>query len=1091
MPVLGSKVLRMHCRSCNSDNSPTNTFCETCGRPLGAVCPICRHINRPGSHFCGNCSAALNADAPARPSAEEVLRALTASGGERKNLTVIFADISNSTGLIDRTDPEDAMRRMRPVIDAMKSAVESYDGVVNKVTGDGIMALFGAPRPHEDHAVRACAAALAMQTSVAGLGDPDLKIRVGIHTGEVVVQAVENSLYQTYDVAGSAAHLAARMEQMAEPGEILLTGDTAAVTRQFVEATSLGRRAVRGLSEPVEIFRLLRVRHAPASVIFRSQPHLSLLIGRKAQFDALQAELASTAEGEARVVGVVGEAGYGKSRLCFEFAESCRKQGIRVYETRVTAHGHATPYQPVLELLRGYFGIEQAQPPDEARRRVARAIGSLPGAEEALPLLLDFLGLTDTSHPKSKLDPAARKVRLIELVRNLVRSGRGVRPVAVLIEDLHWIDSASTEFLEAIVDAVVGTRTLLVFNFRRDYAAPWMQRSHYRQISLSPLNRADVKDLLYDLLGKDPSLALVSRYIAERAQGNPFFIEELVHSLVERGDLEGRRGAYRLAGGIDAIPLPATIEALLAARIDDLKEPARQVLQYAAVIGPEVPFAILERVTGLQPIELSEALSRLRQAELLRELPLTEPGLHAFCHPLIQEVCYRSLLRERRRKIHSEVAQAIKPRFADRQQELAGLLAYHLEEAGEMMEAAQAHMRAAFWIGTQDGSQALRSWKKVHQLLATQPASEPTDFLRMQACLQIMSFGWREGMPAEEAQRWFEEARQLALAAGNMRANAWVHAAYGRNLAVNGSADEYVSRVREALALAVDAKDRSVEAMLHAVLSQALRLAGRMPEALEANIEASSRVDEISEVDRQLFNFDVERWLSVMRGQTLILLGRLDEARPYLDRVLQTDSDPNDITRHLASVAYVDLAWGENDRALAEHHAERAMSMAVGSGSPYVLVNALACRGLSHVISRRFEAAADELDRALSFARSRRAGLEGEARILAELANSYRLSGDIDRAGSTAAEAIDVAGVRAARVPECLARIVLAEVSLQTGDADRARLELSKIRDLLEVTGAKLYERLAHNLAVKIELGGGRSRGPDPLRSRQLNGGCS
>ncbi len=344
MPVLGSKVLLMHCRTCNSDNSPTNTFCEACGRPLGAVCSICGHINRPGSHFCGNCSAALRADAPARPSAEEVLRALTASGGERKNLTVIFADISNSTGLIDRTDPEDAMRQMRPVIDAMKSAVESYDGVVNKVTGDGIMALFGAPRPHEDHAVRACAAALAMQASVAGLGDPDLKIRVGIHTGEVVVQAVENSLYQTYDVAGSAAHLAARMEQMAEPGEILLTGDTAAVTRQFVEATSLGRRAVRGLSEPVEVFRLLRVRHAPASVIFRSQPHLSLLIGRKAQFDALQAELASTAEGEARVVGVVGEAGYGKSRLCFEFAESCRKRGIRVYETRVTAHGHATPF---------------------------------------------------------------------------------------------------------------------------------------------------------------------------------------------------------------------------------------------------------------------------------------------------------------------------------------------------------------------------------------------------------------------------------------------------------------------------------------------------------------------------------------------------------------------------------------------------------------------------------------------------------------------------------------------------------------------------------------------------------------------------
>jgi class 3 adenylate cyclase/tetratricopeptide (TPR) repeat protein len=1082
----------MHCRHCDSDNSATNAFCEACGKPLEAVCTACGHINRPGSHFCGKCSAPLGPAASARPTAEEVLRALSASGGERKRLTVIFADICNSTELIDQSDPEDAVRRMQPAIDAMKRAVDHYDGVVNKVTGDGIMALFGAPRPHEDHAVRACAAALAMQASVGKLGDPDLKIRVGIHTGEVVVQAVENSLYQTYDVAGSAAHLASRMEQMAEPGEILLTGDTAAATRQFVEAESLGRRSIRGLSETVEVFRLLRVRNAPASVIFRGQKHLSLLIGRTSQFRTLEAELASAASGEARVVGVVGEAGAGKSRLCFEFAENCRKRGIRVYETRVAAHGHATPYQPILELLRDHLGIKAAQPPEEARREVARAIASLPAAGDTLPLLLDFLGLADAANPAPRLDPSVRKVRLIELVRNIIRFSPHQKPAVVLVEDLHWIDAASTEFIEAMVDAVIGTTTLLLFNFRYDYVAPWMQRAHYRQVSLSPLSRTETTDLLYDLLGKDSSLALISRNISERAQGNPFFIEELVHSLVERGDFEGTRGAYRLVGGIDTIPLPATIEALLAARIDHLDEPIRQVLQCAAVIGREVPLAILERVTGLQPADLAETLWRLRRAELLRELPLTEPALHAFCHPLIQEVCYRSLLRERRRKIHAEVARAIKADFTDLREERISLLAYHLEEAGELMEAAQANMRAAFWIGAHDSSQGLRSWTKIHQLLSTQPISESTGFLRMAACLQIMLFSWREGMPAEEAQRWFEEARQLALAAGNMRANAWAHASFGRNLAVTGSADDYVSRMREALALAVDANDRSVEAMLMASLSQALRLAGHLDEALKANSEASSRVHEISEFDRQLFGFDVERWLTVMQGQILVLLGRFDEAKPYLDRMLQTDIDPNDVTLHLANVAYVDLARGENDRALAEHHAERAMLMAVNSGSPYERVSALACRGLSHLISDRFEAAADQLEKALSFARLKRVGLEGEARILADLANAYRLNGELDKARQTAAEAIEVAGARAARIPECLARIVLAEVSLQAGDAERARLELSNIRALMEVTGAKLYEPLVRDLATRIELGNGHTGGPDALRPRLRNdGSCS
>lgn len=1081
----------MHCPHCGRDNSSASAFCDACGAPLGPICAACGHPNRPGSRFCARCSKPL-ASLATTPSqfSDQLLHSLSASGGERKRLTVLFADIRNSTGLIERIDPEQAVLRMRPALEAMKDAVDRYDGVVNKVQGDGVMALFGAPRPHEDHPVRGCLAALAMQDAMVRIGDPDLKIRVGLHTGEVVVQAVENTLYQTYDAAGAAVHLANRLEQMAEAGCVLFSGDTFAAAKQFVEAKSLGPQSIRGLSAPVEVFELLGVKHAPASELFRSRLRLSRLIGREQQFDALEAELANAAKGDARVVGVVGEAGIGKSRLCFEFAENCRRRGVRVHEARVLAHGRATPFQPVLELLRDYFGIKAAEPADEARRRIVERLAGVPTANETLPLLLEFLGLPDPAYPAPKLDPVVRKMRLIDLVRDVARSRHRDGAAVVLIEDLHWIDPASAEFIEALADAVVGTTTLLLLNFRPGFAATWMQRSHYRQISLARLYATKADELLRDLLGEDSSLALVCRNIAQRAQGNPFFIEELVHSLIERGDLEGERGAYRLTGGIDTIPLPATVEAVLAARIDRLDELAKQVLQSAAVIGREVPLAILERVTNLQSTDVAAALWQLRRAELLHELPSHEQGLHAFRHPLIQEVAYRSLLHERRRILHGAVARAMEAHFKDRPEERASLLGYHLEQAGELLQAAQALERAAFWFGAHDASQALRSWKKVRELLTALPPSQSIDFLRMRACGQIVNFGWREGISAEEAERYFEEAKQLARAAGNMRWNALILAGYGRILAASGSADEYVAKIREAEALAGGSDDASLQVTLKAILCHALRLAGWMSDALAVNIEAMNHANEIGEHHRQLLGFDIELWLTVMRGQILIMLGRFDEARPYLDRVLRMNADQGDFTHHVASIAYVDLAWAVGDVRLAEEHALRAFSMAVNSGSPYVRVHAQACRGLSHVLAGRLGPAVEDLAEALAFARRRKTGLEIEARILADLANAYRLKGDFADALRAATEAIDIAAARCARIPACLAHIVRAEVLWATGeDINRVSTELGNAQDLMQKTGAIIYSPLIRNLKTKLaqdtRTPAGDSRSRKASRARQ------
>jgi class 3 adenylate cyclase/tetratricopeptide (TPR) repeat protein len=1055
----------MQCSHCGCQNKTTNEYCEGCGASLGIECSACGHLNGSTSRFCGRCGAALGhfIAGETNQTWHHVLKSLYAKGGERKRLTVLFADIRNSTGLMDSLgDPELGMKRLQPVLELMNKAVVRYDGVVNKSQGDGVMALFGAPQPHEDHAVRGCLAALAMQEGVKRFGDPDLEIRVGVHTGEVVVQAIDHGLYQTYDAAGVNVHLANRLEQLASPGDILISKDTYAAAKQFVEVESLGPQIVRGIASSIEIFRINGLQHAPSSGVFREGRRLSPLTGRTNELSTLALELENTIRSEGRVVGVVGEAGIGKSRLCYEFAESCRAKGIRVFEARVLDHGKETPFQPVLALLRDYFGLRVKEPTDASRRRVLDRLATLSVSESLSFVLLEFLGLADPQQPTIRLDPKTRKNLLLDFVRTLPRSARQDVANVVIIEDLHWIDAASLEFVEALADAVYGTTTLLIVNFRPGFAAPLMQRSHYRQINMLPLARAQAAILVQDQFGPDPSLALLGRNIIERAQGNPFFLEELINALVERGDFEGEKGAYRLKGGIASIPLPPTVQAVVAARIDRLHESAKQVLEMASVVGREISIPILDGIADLAPNELSEAIQKLRQAELLYDVPPFEQQLLAFRHPLIQEVAYRSLLQERRRKIHAGVAQAIERLFKDQAEERAFLLAYHLEQAGENLKAAQQNMRAAIWVGANDPSQALRSWKKIRELLLDQPKSPMTDYLKMAACGQIVNFGWREGISAEEALVYFEEARQLARALGDMRANVLIHAAYGRILANGGSADDYVKKIREAKAIADEGNDPSVQVTLKAVLCHALWLAGDLRQALQMNLEAMNRADEIAKSDRETLGFDIEIWLTALRGRILVMLNRTEEARPFLDRIIQLDSSRVDPLHHvLPSMAYVDVAWAEQDIRLAQEHADRAFSIALKSGNPYLRVYAQACRGFSHIVAGKLTAAIEDLSDTLSFARSRKAGLENEARILADLANAYRLRGESAIALSTVDEAIKVATERHARIPECLARIIRADLLLRSASCDQkseGKQELERATALMQETGAMLFE---------------------------------
>src|SRR5438552_4142233 len=599
------------------------------------------------------------------------------------------------------------------------------------------------------------------------------------------------------------------MEQLAAADSVYLTQHTASLVEGYLALADLGEFQVRGASRPLRVHELTGVGAARGRLDVQRGRGFSRFVGRDEELRILESALERAFAGKGQVIGIVGEPGVGKSRLCHEFAERERAKGTPVYHVAGQAHAKSVPLVPVLQFLRSYFEITDQDSERAARERIAGRLLLLDvGFDDDLPLIFDFLAVPDPLRPTPRMDPEARQRLALGLHERLTHAQSAREPVVMLVEDLHWLDPASETFLGNRVEAVQGTRSLTVLNFRPEYRAPWMSRSYYRQIALAPLGAEATDALLADLLGADPSLDGLAELIRERTQGNPFFIEELVQALIEAESLQGERGAYRLAAAVQEDAVPASVQAVLAARIDRLSQREKAVLQAAAVIGKEFPQPVLERVLDLQPQELENALRNLIAGEFVYEQELYPEALYAFKHPLTQEVAYGSQLADRRAPVHSAVARAISAQYPERLEERAALLAQHWEAAGETFEAARWHARAAAWAGTSDPTQALDHWRKVRELAAALPESSETVALGLQARISLLIYGWRLGISHEEAEAVFSEAERMAAKAGEVRARARLLATYGALSGVGtGVVREYARLARQAIALAEESGD--------------------------------------------------------------------------------------------------------------------------------------------------------------------------------------------------------------------------------------------------------------------------------------------
>jgi class 3 adenylate cyclase/tetratricopeptide (TPR) repeat protein len=1088
-----SSLSEMVCTTCGSENPKGALFCGDCGASLAAVadCPECGAENPAGKKFCNACGRPLSgtvasaeggegtpgasSPAPRRDPrahapehlAEKIRDARGNLDGERKQVTVLFADVIGSMDLAERTDPELWRSIMDRFFTILCDGVHRFEGTVDKFTGDGIMALFGAPLAHEDHAQRACWAALTLQRELAAYATEvrrshglSFSVRMGINSGEVVVGRIGDDLRLEYTAVGHTVGLAQRMESLAEPGKAYLTEQTAKLVSGYLELDDLGDFDVKGVSEPVRVHALTGAGGAHTRLDISRARGFTRFVGRGDELTTLDAALEQARSTSGVVVGVVGEAGVGKSRLCHEFLERARRRGIPVYEAQGQAHGREIPFLPVLQMMRNYFGIAESDTDQQAREKVAGRMLLLDDAfAEDLPLLFDFLAVPDPHRPAPRMDPDARQRTLLEMVKRLVHAGTHINPGIYLLEDAHWFDPGTEIFATQFIEALPGSRTLAITNFRPEYSASWMRKSYYRQISLAPLGAEAIKALLAELLGEHPSLNGLPDLIQERTAGNPFFIEEVVRSLAESGNIEGKRGVYRLVRPVHQTGVPSTVNTILAARIDRLSGLEKSLLQSAAVIGREFSEPVLARVAALGDGELEPALRALIAAEFLYEQELYPEAVYAFKHPLTQEVAYQSQLGERRAAVHRRVAEALQDLFADKLDERAALLAQHWEAAGDPLTAARWSARAAAWVGHNDVGEAVRHWRKVSELVEALPGSDEAGALALAARLARLEYGWRLGISEQEASAHYEAGRALAERSGDRVSLLRITGAYASVRGLGGNTEEYGELADEVDRLSREIGDPALRMASLGVPAYARWVLGRSAEALSIFEEGVALGDDDPALGGGIGLACPYAWCLMMQGAVLSSMGYPEEAESSLERALATARDQGDLETEgwvHSTYAWLARATGQGDLALTR--ATKGYEIAERLGGAFSRVWALHYLGYArHMVGQSTEAVT-AIERSIELAREARTGLEFESQRLAALSEARLVAGDPKGAVEAAQESVQFAHERGneAMIPFCYR--VLAEALLASdvsGKLAAAREALDTAAAAAEATGSR------------------------------------
>ncbi|MGH6639924.1 MAG: AAA family ATPase [Polaromonas sp.] len=1050
----------MRCASCGFENPTGAKFCEECGARLVRACPACGHEASASAKFCSECGAPLSGTPPNAAlvagapidytpphlaerirAAQAAMEARGAADGERKTITALFADMAGSTALIQDLDPEDARRLIDPVLALMMDAVHHYEGYVAKSMGDGILALFGAPIAHEDHPQRALLAALRMQEDMRHYADGvrlaqgiALQIRVGVNSGEVVVRAIRtDDLHTDYDPVGHSIHIASRMESIAVPGSIVASEHTHHLAEGYFAFKALGATPIKGFAEPLPVFEVLGLGPLRTRLQVSASRGLARFVGRARELEQLREARARAHAGHGQIVGVVGEPGVGKSRLCHEFKMLAPRDAL-VLETFSVSHGKAYPYLPLIELLRNYCQIT-AQ--DDERRRQEKLTGKVltldRALEDSLPYLFHLLGIAEPNAALAQLPPQLRRQRTFEAIKRLLVRESLAQPLELIVEDLQWLDSETEAFLGFLGESVANARILLLVNYRPEYRHDWSSKSYYTQLRLDPLGEAEARELLRALLGDDARLAPLERLILEQTEGNPFFIEEVMQTLIEEQVLRGERGQYRLEQIPTTLHIPTTVKVVLAARIDRLEPAEKALLQTLAVIGKAFSWSLLARVVEQPEDTTKSLLTRLQAGEFIYEQPAFPEVEYSFKHALTQEVSYGSLLIERRRALHERTGQAIESLFATQREEHCNELAHHFSRSGNAPKAVE-YLLCAGRQAVQRSADAEAVVHLTTALALLENLPDGPERARQELALQItLGPAWMvtKGPAAPEVKATY--ARALALCRQLGETTQLFLALLGLRTFYQVRGELLTARelTEQMLTLAEQAQDPAWLVTAHRALGANLFSLGELDPA-RTHLEQALALYDPSQHQSPDFPYGLEPGVLGLAflGMDLWLLGYPDQALARSRETLalaQTLSHPPTSANALTFAAEIHL-WRREAQPTREL-AEALLALAAEHGLPFGLAYGTILRGWALAAQGRATEGIEKLQQGLNAYQATGAG-HWRSHFLALLAEAYGRAGRAEAGLKTLAEAPAVVERTQERVHEAELYRIKGELTL-------------------------------------------------------------